>query len=483
VSQRLDNRSRVCLAVLALLLAMQIKWWWEPTPDGSAYLSIAKHMSEGRLARFDSPHLKYAPGYPMVVAPAFWISDKPFLAISLIHWGLAVGLLAGVFVWFRRLVGPKAALPTTALVMLNVGLWSIYRQTLSELAFMMGLMWSVYGLARLAECPTRRGTAIWTACSIVMLIFTCYVRQVGVFLIGGFAMAMAVRAYRRDQDWRRAAGITAAVGCPVLVALAALVGWDHRMAAVAGGDAKSYHQYMVAEGVTASVQVAEGIRLRISEFGRLLIPGMHKAYANTGEWLHYNTILYAAVAVVLAGCWWTQCRRTNDALLWMVPIYVAFFATWPFDQGTRYMVPLLPALVLCLWTALERVNVRQGTVICLIALHACVAVGEWIRDVEYRDSNQIWGQLAELTEPMSDDGGELGIGRVDVDLYAMLLLETDRLPQSPRGERVLAARFPVWLIFPIEEAIPEGYTERRRIGALQLLQLNHEKPQTVTLGN
>ncbi|MBI1899573.1 MAG: hypothetical protein HYS13_00485 [Planctomycetia bacterium] len=66
-------------AVVALLLAVQVKWWWEPGPDAASYLSIARNMAEGRLQRFESAHVRYAPAYAALLAPTFLVSDEPFL--------------------------------------------------------------------------------------------------------------------------------------------------------------------------------------------------------------------------------------------------------------------------------------------------------------------------------------------------------------------------------------------------------------------
>ncbi len=466
--QALDQRSWALVVVLVLLLAMQIKWWWQPTPDAACYLSIARHMSEGRLALFDTPHLKYAPGYPAIIAPAFWVSPRPFLAISLIHFALAVSVLGAVLVWFRRLTGP-AALLLTAFVMVNVGLWAIYRRTLSELAFMAGLMWSVHALHAAATSQTFRRTALWTAVSVLLLIFTCYVRQVGVFLLCGLTVTLGVRAIRREESWRRAVALTAAVSCPVVVALLGLIVWDQQMSAVAGQNAKSYHEYMVADGMTPAAQIVEGVRLRLSEFGRLLIPGMHKAYARPGEWFDVNTIVYAVLAAFLAGCWWKQTWRSNDILLWTIPIYVAFFATWPFDQGTRYMVPILPVLVLCLWSALGRLQWRRQIVIGLVAVHAAVSIGNWARDLQLRKTNSVWPQLAELAEPLRTEATPWGIGGVETDLYAMALLEVDRCVVKLSGDVDADLPLPPWLITDIESPAPAGFTELRRAGTLRLL--------------
>ena len=65
-----NQRPWIRLAVIALFMAVQIKSWWEPGCDASSYLSIARNMADGQLQRLDSAHLRWAPGYPVLIAPA-----------------------------------------------------------------------------------------------------------------------------------------------------------------------------------------------------------------------------------------------------------------------------------------------------------------------------------------------------------------------------------------------------------------------------
>jgi hypothetical protein len=141
-------------------------------------------MADGQLQRLDSAHLRWAPGYPVLIAPAFWLSDRPFLVISLIHWGLAMALAGGLVVWFRRVAVPAAGL-LTLLVMVNVSLWDLYRLTLSELAFMVWLVWSVHALQRVADSDRARTAAAWSVVATLVIIFGAYTRHVTVFALGG----------------------------------------------------------------------------------------------------------------------------------------------------------------------------------------------------------------------------------------------------------------------------------------------------------
>jgi hypothetical protein len=463
-----NERPRFWLLLIAVLLAVQIKWWWEPGDDASSYLSIAQNMAHGQLQRADSVHLRWAPGYPALIAPAFWVSDRPFLVISLIHWGLAMALAGGLYLWFRRVAPPAAGLLTT-LVMVNVSLWDLYRMTLSELAFMAWLIWSVHGLQRVADSDRARAAAAWSAVATLLIICGAYTRHVTVFAVGGFGLAMAVAALRRRAGWTRAVVATVSIGVPVFIAVLLLLMWDRNRALEAGGDARSYVQYFAADAMTPLQQVLEGLRNRVGATGRLIVPGMHKAAPHGGLWVYPTLLVCAGVTGALLVGWWRLVRRNADILLLTAPIYVVFFVVWPHARSTRYLVPILPVMVAALWGLLDRYEAgRLRILLLLIVLHAAVAVGDWTRSLDSRRLHAVWPQLEALIEPMGSDPQPVAACNVSKDVYLMLLIRMNRTPQRADGPDEIDASAQ-WLIMPAVEHAPPGFVEARAVGDLKVL--------------
>src|SRR5271154_3702097 len=63
---------KIVMAILAALLAIQISTNWKPDPDGVNYLCIARNLAlHGRLERQGMTHLYYAPGFSILISPAF----------------------------------------------------------------------------------------------------------------------------------------------------------------------------------------------------------------------------------------------------------------------------------------------------------------------------------------------------------------------------------------------------------------------------
>ena len=149
------QRPKVVLSLLAALLATQILPLWTPTPDGAGYLSIARSIAHGGpVTNLGSPKLHYAPGYPLLISPAFMVSDRPFFLLALIQWLFAVAFMLGVYRWARQWFA-GSELWITALVMSNVSLWMHARTTISEMPFMALLIWTAIRLDRLASAIER----------------------------------------------------------------------------------------------------------------------------------------------------------------------------------------------------------------------------------------------------------------------------------------------------------------------------------------
>src|SRR5437899_1033741 len=115
--------SWMTLGMTALLLAVQISPYWYPTPDSCGYLSIARNLAQHQTLRnLGSDQLYYSLGYPLLISPVFLVTDNPFLLISLIHFGLGLLLMGGVWLWVRKCV-PEAASWIVMLSLVNVSFW------------------------------------------------------------------------------------------------------------------------------------------------------------------------------------------------------------------------------------------------------------------------------------------------------------------------------------------------------------------------
>ncbi len=456
------------LFLLALLLAVQISPLWYPTPDATGYLSIARSLAAGTgPTNLGSRQIYLAPGYPLLISPAFLLADEPFLVLSILHWSLAVALMLGVYVWARRHL-PAAALLLTAVVMVNVELWSLLRRTLSETAFMTLLVWEINLLHWAAAAMSSRAALIRTILAALGMIALALTRQAGLMVAAGFGLAMFLQAWRGQIARSRALILTLSVGVPAALAVAGLARFDRAMAA--GSDSATYVDQIVDPSLSWADQLQEGLRLRLSEVGRLTIPGMFKAYARRGEWLNVNMAVYVPLAVVVLVGWVKWVRRTRDVFALALPFYLGLYVVWPFDQATRFTVPMLPVLLACIWSALEWLSRYRVRIFrALLVGHLAAALGYWlVIDLPraWGDQTQ-WPAVRQLATILRADPGPVLAAAVHPDTQWMLQFALDRRVWEQSSEAAVDVAIQ-WIVTTRPEAEFAGFVRCTRVGNYQV---------------
>ena len=460
------------MGLVALVLAIQISPWWYPTPDAAAYLSIARAVAtRHRLSNLGGIHLAYPPGYPILISPAFLISSRPFMILSAMHWLMALLLMAGVYRWTRR-IAPDAALLLTGLTMVNVTLWIYFRRTLSELAFMTVMIWTAIVLDAGLETGTRRSAALKAAWGGILLIALAMIREPGVLLGLGFAIAALLRVYDGNLRLPDSLWMSAAVGAPAAAGVLAFLIYDRATARAAPSAVFGTHLSGFLDPATPLLpRIAEGLRLQISSAGRLIVPGMFKSYAAHHQWLNINVAIYLAVFAILAIGWWRLIRRRREVLAATLPLYFALYAVWAFDADARYLLPLLPVLLLSLWFTLDPLTGSRLTVLAaLLLLHLAVALGYWtmVEIPRGRECNRQWTAMATFVPDLRDATG-LIVATDQVPECARLMLSL--LIDRPVAERKRAGDFPQarWLLVPSDSPAPAGFQVQKDGKSYRLL--------------
>jgi hypothetical protein len=446
---RLD---RLTLAAAAVWLAVQVSPMWYPSPDSGAYLSIARGLAhDSNLANFGRPQLYYSVGYPLLIAPLYLADGEPFLRIAILHLALGLAILALAYRWARDVV-PEHAAWVAALAVGTAAFGNVYRRPLSETAFMAALLAGVVVLNRVAKSERPWPLVGLGAATAVLAVL---IRPAGLALAAGFGLVMLRAAWRREWSWRSAAIATFAVAVPAVIAEAEVIRRDRARAEQSG--AVSYVDQVRASDQSLAGQLAEGVRVRVQEFGRLLIPGMYKSTARTGEWLNPNMVVYVPVAIAVLWGWLRFFRERGDVFAGLFPFYLALYILWPFDQGARFFTPLVPLLVLCLLTLVRSAPVimvrRIG--IGLATAHLLVAIGYW----QFEDMpvavryNADRVELARLIDhiPVADRAAVAIEERTDpaAQAWATYFLDRIPLPWDRDWGPPIQAR---WVLTPSEDA-------------------------------
>jgi hypothetical protein len=184
---------------------------------------------------------------------------------------------------------------------------------------------------------------------------------------------------------------------------------------------------------TIAAQCLEGLRLRIEEVGRLLVPGMFSCYRDDGRWLEVNMLVWLPLATLVGIGWWRFLRSRPDVFALTAPLYVALYIYWPFNQSGRYFLPLVPLLLLCLWFAWGRLpGCRLPLFRALVVAHMVVAVGHWLflDNPQARADNRRWGEIRALALAIRDNPGLVSIGPGLGNAWWMLQYELDQAIQE-----------------------------------------------------
>jgi hypothetical protein len=455
---RLLARPRRVLFAVILVLCTLISGNWKVDQDSVGYLLMARSLAQGHgLHRFGLHEWYYAPGYSVLISPAFWSGGNPFWAISIINVITARALVIGAWVWFLP-YSRRGAVLVAALVGLNCGMWDVCREPRADTLFSALLIWAAVLLAGALNAVTIRRLTMFTVTGAAILGAACLTRQVGIFLAAGF-LAVTLAGYFRER--LRVAHVAAAlfVSLAAVVAVGSLSLHDHLSAKLdRAGLTLSYWNQFRQPGVALGEQLLDGIRRQTADVGRLCIPGMWGSFAHQGQWLNINTIVYALFIIPVTYGWWRLARRSRDPLLWTVPFYALMFTFWPFDQGTRFNVPMLPVLAASVWSMLQRFP-RQRPTILLAALLAHLAADAvyLVHDVRIvRYENRDLPALISLSSKITT-ADPVAVTGVPWHVQWMECYLLDRPVQNLPSERISAIISIRWSITGIKSQPPAGF--------------------------
>jgi hypothetical protein len=426
----IHQNQRPCfwLGLFLLLVFIQIdSYWWTMNSDVAAYLSIARSVWTNQgITCFGEKQLYFSPGYPLLISPAFLISSKPFLYIGLINGIFASLFVLGVYRWMRSIV-PEAALWLTGLSIMNVSFGIIFRALFSETSFMAVAIWTIIMLNASASSADSTKTWVWAIPGSIMLVLLSAIRYPGLLVGFAFAIALFFQVRKHNLKARKAVMLAAVVTLPALLTVTTLLIYERANISVDSvRNGMMYTNQIFAKHSSLSEQILEGLRLRISSVGRLLLPGMFKTYGRAGQWLNPSMIIYIPLTCLIIYGWWKLLRRKPEVFGLMFPIYLLLYIIWPYDQGTRFLLPMLPLLWACLWMYLRRFQIyRLRIITLLLLLHTLILIGYWQREIpDTRQWKQAWPLVEEIASIIGSQNG-LAVYEIPPNIRIMLKYEID----------------------------------------------------------
>ena len=341
-------RLRAALPDLALaLLALAFAWGaarfaWQPglatlADDSVSYLVMAQVFSpwqaaSGPVAEAFAREAFYPPLFPLLLALSGAANDVArahvVTALLLACWPPLFYLLA------QRMLGGRWPALAAALTLASLPIvWIHAKGVLSEPLF--GALLLALFLA-FERAPRGRGGQVVVAALLAALVLTRSAALVAVAAYGLWALAHAGRSLRQRI----------AAAWPAAAAVAAYAAWVLLRPAGTGDD---YGRILAERGAA----LAHSSSILAALGASLARQALAMAQAWTGSllifWVEGSPFRPALAALVgalaIAGLAWRFALWKADA--WMSAAYLATYLAWPFyDQMTRFLMPLVPVLLL-----------------------------------------------------------------------------------------------------------------------------------------
>jgi hypothetical protein len=348
--------------ILAAVAAVAVGWnagiHAPPRFDGAGYAVLARSLADGAGYReIDHPdrprHAHFPPGYPLVLAALWRAVGRSAEAAHGLSIACTVAAVLACWRWFRTMYPPPIAL---MMGLALAGNWTWGRTggaIQSEPLFL-----ALEALALLAAAGAGRRGGIGRGVTLGGALASCVLtRHVGIALALAVGLDLAIRGRWTTLG---AAGLTATVlvlpwvawlagvGRPSQAALLPRGGWAELVA----GNALFYLRRLPDALTGPFVEVA-------TVFGRSPLA----AFAATAWAL-------AASGFLIAG--WVRAGRTPRRRLaaLVAGATLALLLVWPFTEAGRFLIPLVPCLLVGMVEGIAPVVARWGRrprVSCLVS--------------------------------------------------------------------------------------------------------------------
>jgi len=338
-------------ASLALYYFSFIDNSWAPTPDSAYYVSLAESLVHGKGYTFGGqPHVKYPPGLSLLLAPSY-LFKKPYLYDHVVMVLSMLGILAAVYVGFRKQIGIFSCLLIVVLIGCSYWFWQFSCVfILSDVPFAAFVLFTcLAGRAFLnADSPSWR-LSLGLA---VLLIFSCLIRTMGVVLFPS-VIAAAYMIKANKEQWKKIAAM-------LILGILVLGGWALRNHLVDQDISLREDTYIEQLMWKDPFNKDEG-RMTIAAIPQRIAANLvHYARASEALFLNKGRIVSGGVPtvgllilmIVLASTLY-RLRKHGEIQDFFVLIYLILLLLWPSQAGARFLLPVFILVLISLWETLR----------------------------------------------------------------------------------------------------------------------------------
>lgn len=389
------------LLLLALFYVYAARQDFGYLSDTAYYLGLADALSEGEGYRFNGRwHTRYPPGWPLLlgVGRVFGAGDGLLSRLT------ALLGVTGLLVFWRYCSarGERLAGVFVVLLGLSTGLAVVATNgPRSDMPYLLLSLLALLWAERLG--PQRSGRLVAVAAGgAVLAAAAVAVRSVGIALVLGMLATLLHELLRR----RRGAGMlparaVVALGIAAVAGAASFAAWTawsdaHRFPFYAGEFMDSYLQQLrMVDPHRPDLGQASAAAILARVPMNLASTAAHLSASLTN--LPFRGLWFSPAVViplVLVGLGWVrELRRVQPLAAWYAAAFLATLALWPFDEGLRLVLPIVPVLLLLGAQGARSVRARfatqpvsttaAGAIAALALLAGSVAdglvSGEWSR--------------------------------------------------------------------------------------------------------
>lgn len=313
---------------------------WKGSHDSGIYISLAHALANGEgYTYMGYPHTKYPPGLPLMLTPIELFFGHNFLLMRWLIVLCAVGSVGISYLLVRRIASTGVACVVSIATASSYALFSTSTYILSDVPYMFVSLSALYAILHYRQHLTKKNAFL----AIVLILAACSIRTVGFTLVPAIAMTFLFDVSSQPLFKRLQHSI-------VVVAIIALVIglWMGRNALIpeppievgVRGNAQEFFLVNPRDPYTRTanlVDIAQRIRKNLSYYGYVVVDLLTAKQAS-------NTFLaYSLSGLCLLGFGITLIRQRT-----VIEYYIFFYGwlilLWPFLQGERPIVPILPMI-------------------------------------------------------------------------------------------------------------------------------------------
>ncbi|MBY0561260.1 glycosyltransferase family 39 protein [Hyphomicrobium sp.] len=297
--------------------------------DFALYLLLAENILNGRPYETLVTGIIVPPGFPLVLSVGIWLFGANFLklkTINILAYGIVVLSTTKIC---ERLLGGVTALLVPIILFLVPFYYYAQQSILADVPFAAAISAALYfyieAARRIKSGEAFAAHAFFLGCAIWSALL---LRPAGLPLIPAVVLAAAVDAFV-DRSHMRGYAILAATSVLAFLASIAAFHSDSPSNSTMIIDYFLYSKTSFFETVSSLIQsriVQEYQNLRILFFWYIGVP------------------VWPVLTMAAFGCGWLVCTKKDFVLAAFTACYLGMLVLTPWTGGSRYLLPLLPAL-------------------------------------------------------------------------------------------------------------------------------------------